>query len=141
MATSTSGDLHIDLAIINETGEWSAMQAVAAKACPAQDRRRADHQLRYGLRWHRRPLPGSRLPDEGLHRPGPKLKLKPNCCTWSAKAPRRTPAPSSISMCAMLPVSTTTTTRRQDTTDVRLEVDLDKLATDLTYPIVTPVEG
>jgi hypothetical protein len=31
IGTSDTGDLHIDLAILNETGDWSAMQAVPAK--------------------------------------------------------------------------------------------------------------
>ncbi len=31
IGTSEAGDLHIDLAIQNETAEWSAMQAVPAK--------------------------------------------------------------------------------------------------------------
>src|SRR5512139_2385275 len=31
VTTSSAGDLHVDLAILNETGDWSAMQAVPAR--------------------------------------------------------------------------------------------------------------
>ena len=41
----------------------------------------------------------------------------------------------------MLPVSTIITTRPPTQADAKLEVDLDRVATDLKYPIVTPVEG
>ena len=86
LATSEAGDLHIDLTILNETGEWSAMQAVPAKPAVLKAGDGTDHQLRHRLCRHGRTLPGSGLSDERLHRPGRRLKPKRSLSMWNARA-------------------------------------------------------
>ena len=67
VAPAASGDLRIDLAIRNETGDWSAMDAIAGRPAvlTGGDGSRTDcATVEVELGW---PSIGARLPDAGLH--------------------------------------------------------------------------
>ncbi len=139
VAATESGALHVDLTLLNETGDWSAMKAV--EGAPAV--------LHAG---------GADQPCEtvfvgtGGHRVAPGFQLRGY--TAGTKAEPRTqliyvecagaaPALGSSLSIAYSYVTGQYNYYEQDKSrvDTSLEVDLDQVAMDLTYPIGDPVEG
>jgi len=137
---SESGDLHIDLSILNETAEWSAMQAVAGQPailkteggdsvnCDTVFVSTGGHYLAPGFQ-----IKGYTAGTEAE----PQTQLIYVECKGAKVEPKSK---------LILDVNYVTgqynyydKTATEVTTE--LEVDLDAISTDLEYPIVTEVEG
>jgi hypothetical protein len=140
VGTSDAGDLHIDLTIQNETAEWSAMQAVPARPAVLKT---ADGQTTNC---------DTVLVSTGGHYLAPGFQMK-GFSTGTEAEPKTQlvyveckgakPVPGS-----KLSIEVSYVTGQYNyydktagETDTTLEVDLDKIATDLKYPIATPAEG
>ena len=137
---SDAGDLHIDLTILNETAEWSAMQAVPGEPavlttgdgqsvnCDTVFVSTGGHYLAPGFQ-----MKGftTGTADEPITQliyveckgakavPGSKLFIDVSYVTGQYNYYDKTATE----------------------TDTKLEVNLDQVATGLTYPLATPVEG
>lgn len=140
IGTSDAGDLHIDLTILNETAEWSAMQAVPDKPavlktadgqttnCDTVFVSTGGHYLATGFQ-----MKGFTTGTEAE----PKTQLIYVECKGAKAVPG-----------SKLSINVSYVTGQYNYYDkaatetyTKLEVDLDKIATDLKYPIVTPVES
>lgn len=140
ISTTDAGDLRIELAILNETGDWSAMQAVPAAPAvlTAPSGQPADcetvivgtggHYLAPGFQ-----MRGYTTGTEAE----PTTQLLYVECQGASVAPG-----------SKLAVDVSYVTgpynyydKTANSADAKLEVDLDRVAKDLTYPVVTPVEG
>ncbi len=140
VAPAESGDLRIDLAIRNETGDWSTMAAVAGQPAvlTTGDGSRTDcATVVLGSGGHRL-APGFRM--QGFF-DGPKTKPTMERirveCAGAAAGPG-----------SKLAIGYTYVTGEYDYYDAKttgtegtLEVNLDEAAADLTFPIAEPVEG
>jgi hypothetical protein len=136
---SESGDLHIDITIRNETADWSAMQAVAdhpavltsngkATNCDTVFVGTGGHRLAPGFQM-RGYIAGTKV--------DPKLQLIYVECAGAQAAPG-----------SKLAIDISYVTGEfnyyyPDTNkvDATLNLDLDQVATNLTYPIAEPVDG
>ncbi|MGA9349347.1 MAG: hypothetical protein WBW48_11170 [Anaerolineae bacterium] len=136
---SAAGDLHIDLTIRNETGDWSAMQATAGKPavftaggkttnCDTVFVSTGGHRLAPGFQM-RGYIAGTKAE--------PKTQLIYVECKGAEAAPG-----------SKLSVNYSYVTGQYNyyepeanKADGRLEINLDQVATDLKYPIASPVEG
>jgi hypothetical protein len=139
IGTSDAGDLHIDLAIQNETGEWSAMQSLPdipavlktgdgqTVNCDSVFVGTGSHYIAPGFQMRGYTTGTEAEPNtqllyvecEGTKAvPGSKLYIDVSYVTGQYNYYDKTAGE----------------------TDVKLEVDLDKIATDLVYPIATPIE-
>jgi hypothetical protein len=135
-----SGDLRIDLAIRNETGDWSAMAAVDGRPAvfTSGDGSRTDcATVVVGSGGHRL-APGFRM--QGFMA-GPKKD--PTMERIRVECAGATAGPGS-----KLAVDYAYVTGEYDYYDAKttgtegtLEVNLDELATDLTFPIAEPIDG
>jgi hypothetical protein len=140
IGTSDAGDLHIDLTILNETGDWSAMQADPAKPAvlKAGDGKTTNCDTvfvgtgRYYL------TPGFQM--KGFTT-GTEAEPKTQLIYVECKGAKAVPG-------SKLSIDVTYVTGQYNYYDktagqaeAKLEVDLDKIVKDLKYPIVTPVEG
>lgn len=140
VGTSEAGDLHIDLSIVNETGEWSAMQADPAKPavlkasngqttnCDTVQVGTGGHYLAPGFQ-----MKGYTAGTETE----PKVQLIYVECKGGEAGSG-----------AQLTVDVSYVTgqynyydKTANTATTQLQVSLDKIAKDLKYPIATPVEG
>ena len=140
IGTSEAGDLHIDLAIQNETAEWSVMQAVPAKpallktadggttSCDTVFVGTGGHYLAPGFQMRGYTTGTTAEPQTQMIYveckgakavPGSKLYIDVNYVTGEYNYYDKTAGQ----------------------TSVELEVDLDNLASDLVYPVATPVDG
>lgn len=140
IGTSDAGDLHIDLAILNETAEWSAMQAVAGEPavlttgdgqstnCDTVFVSTGGHYLAPGFQMRGFTTGTAAEPVTQLiyveckgakAAAGSKLTLDVTYVTGQYNYYDKTATETGAS----------------------LEVDLDKVSADLTYPLVTPMEG
>jgi hypothetical protein len=140
VGTNAAGDLRVELAILNETGDWSAMQAVSGAPavltprngqpteCDAVFVGTGGHYLAPGFQ-----MRGYTVGTES----GSKTQLISVECKGASAAPGSRLA---------IDVSYVTGPynyydKTANSADATLEVDLDRVATDLKYPVVTPVEG
>lgn len=136
----TSGsDLKINLAIRNETADWSAMQAIPKKpAVLTVDGKTSNCEtVFFGTGGHRL-APGFQM--RGYiagKKSAPTTQLMYVECKGAKSAPG-----------AKLSIEYSYVTgqynyyeKEAGKVTTRLEVDLDKVATDLTYPVAAPVEG
>ncbi len=140
VAPAASGDLRIDLAIRNETGDWSVMAAVAGQPAvlTAGDGSRTDCMtVLVGSGGHRL-APGFRM--QGYFG-GPKTK--PTMERIRVECAGATAAPGS-----KLAIDYTYETGEYDYYDAKttgtkgtLEVNLDEAAADLPFPVAEPVNG
>ncbi len=140
IGTTDAGNLRIELAILNETGDWSAMQAVPAipAVLTAANSQTTDcdtvlvgtggHYLAPGFQ-----MRGYTVGTEAQ----PETQLISVECKGASVAPG-----------SRLAINVRYVTgqynyydKTANSADARLDVDLDRVATDLNYPIVTPVEG
>lgn len=139
-APSEAGDLRIDLAILNETGDWSAMQAVPARPavlkssngetsnCDTVFVGTGGHYLAPGFQM--------RGYTSGTEEEPKTQLIYVECKGGTASAG------------SALAIDVTYVTgqynyyeKTANTESAELEVKLDEVAKDLEYPIVTPVEG
>lgn len=134
-----SGDLRIDLTIRNETGAWSAMQAAGGGAVlTAGDGKTADCQSVFVGTGGHRLAPGMQMRG---YVAGPKAKPTTELIRVECKGAEVVPG-------SRLAIGYSYVTGEYNYYDPdankvasRLEVDLDRVATDLQYPIAEPVEG
>jgi hypothetical protein len=138
---SDAGDLHIDLTIRNETADWSAMKAAADKPAvlTAGDGKTTNCDTVFVSTGGHRLAPGFQM--RGFTagtKAEPQTQLIYVECKGLAQA-----APGST-----LSIDYSYVTgeynyyyQEENKVDSTLEVNLDQIATDLTYPIAEPVEG
>jgi hypothetical protein len=140
VSTSDAGDLHIDLTILNETGEWSAMQAVTAKPAllNTADGLTTDCETVFVSTGGHYLAPGFQMKGYTV-----KTEAEPSTQLIYVECKGANASPGS-----KLTIDVSYVTGQYNyydktatETSTRLEVDLDKVSTDLTYPIVTPVDG
>ncbi|HEX5808333.1 MAG TPA: hypothetical protein VFY25_06675 [Anaerolineales bacterium] len=138
--TSTSGDLHIDIAIRNDTGDWSAMQAVEGKPAilTTSDGKTTDCDTVFI--------------GTGGHRLAPGFQAR-GFTTGTKDDPQIQPLyveckGAVISKGARLSIDYVSFTGILDDYDPQankteevLELGLDDVVADLSYPIGSPVEG
>jgi len=140
VGASDAGDLHIDLAIRNETADWSAMQAVADKPAvlTTQDGETTDCTTVFVGTGGYRLAPGFQMRGyTGGKKAEPKTQLLYVECKGAAATAG-----------AKLAIEISYVTGQYNyyypdanKVDATLEVNLDEVATDLTYPIAEAVEG
>jgi hypothetical protein len=135
-----SGDLRIDLAIRNETGDWSAMAAAEGRPAvlTSGDGSKTDCATVFVGSGGHRLAPGFRM--QGFFA-GPKAK--PALERIRVECAGATAAPGS-----KLAVEYTYLTGEYDYYDAKttgtagtLEINLDEAAADLTFPIAEPIDG
>lgn len=138
--TSAAGDLHINLTIQNETSKWSALQAVASKpavlktadgkttSCDTVFVSTGGHYLAPGFQ-----MKGYTSGTEAE----PKTQLNYVECKGVNTA---NGAKLSLNV-SYVAGQYNYYDKTANETDTSLEVDLDNVATDLIYPLVTPVDG
>jgi hypothetical protein len=139
VTTNDDGGVRIDLVLLNETGDWSAM--TAAEGAPAvlhsggEDRECATVSV--GTGGHRL-APGFQL--QGYIA---GTKSEPVVQRIHVECPGAAPAPGSTLSIDYSYVTGQYNYYEQDRgrVDTTLEVDLDHVAEDLTFPVGDPVEG
>lgn len=137
---SDDGDLRIDLTLRNETADWSAMQATPNQPAvvTAGDGKTANCETVFASTGGHRLAPGFQM--RGFMagtKAEPKTQLIYVACQGVDAAPG-----------SKLSIAYSYVTGEYNyyypeasKVDSTLEVNLDQIATDLTYPIATPVEG
>jgi hypothetical protein len=135
----SSGSLHVDLAIRNETGSWSAMQlgATAKPTLTTSDGKAADCATAFVGTGGTSLAPGFQMRG---YTGGTKAKpvLQPlfvECQGVAAAAGEKLTIPYSYVTGEFNYYSPATPA------NAKIEVDLDKVAADLTYPVADPIEG
>ncbi len=135
-----SGDLRIDLAIHNETGDWSVMAAVDGRPAvlTSGDGSRTDcATVLVGSGGHRL-APGFRM--QGFIA-GPKTALKTERIRVECAGATASPG-SKLSLDYAYQTGEYDYYDAKTTgTEGKLEVNLDELAADLTFPVAEPVDG
>ncbi|RPI34740.1 MAG: hypothetical protein EHM70_01895 [Chloroflexota bacterium] len=136
---SAAGDLHIDLAILNETANWSAMQAAANEPAvlTAGGKTTSCDTVFVGTGGHRL-APGFRMKGyTGGTKPEPKTQLLYVECKGAEAVPG-----------AVLSLDYSYVTGEynyyypdENKTDATMEIALDDVATDLSYPEAVKFEG
>jgi hypothetical protein len=139
IAKSDTGDLHIDLTLKNETGDWSAMRAAEGKPAllTAGGKNANCDTVFVGTGGHRI-APGFQM--RGYiagTKTEPTTQLIYVECAGAQVAPGST---------LSIPYSYVTGQynyyeQDKNKVDGKLEINLDEVATDLTYPVAQPVEG
>jgi hypothetical protein len=140
ISQSEAGDLHIDLTLRNETADWSTMQAAANKPATLTggDGKTTTCDTVFVSTGGHRLAPGFQM--RGFTA-GTKAEPKIQLIYVECKGAEATPG-------SKLSFDYTYVTGEYNyyypetnKVDATLEVNLDQLATDLTYPITEPVEG
>jgi len=140
VGTSDAGDLHIDLTIQNENAEWSAMQAVPAKPAvlKAADGKTTNCDTVFVSTGGHYLAPGFQMKG---YTAGTKTEPKTQLIYVECKGAKAAPGSKLSIDVSYVTGQYNYYDKTAGVVDKKLEVDLDKIATDLTYPIVTPVEG
>jgi hypothetical protein len=136
---SDAGNLHIDLAIQNKTGDWSAMQAAEGEPavltaggettnCATVFVSSGGHRLAPGFQM-RGLIGGTRAE--------PETQLIYVECAGAEAAPGSTLSIEYVYFTGQYNYYEPEANRGEGT----LEINLDEVATDLTYPVAEPVEG
>ena len=139
VSTSDGGDLRIDLTIRNNTGDWSAMQAAEGKPavleaggqttnCDTVSVSSGGHRLAPGFQM-RGFIGGTKAE--------PVTQLIYVECAGAEAAPESTLSIDYVYFTGQYNYYEPEANKGDGT----LEIDLDEVATDLTYPIAEPVEG
>jgi hypothetical protein len=140
VGTSEAGDLRVDLTIINETGEWSAMQAVPDRPAvlkAANGQTSNCDTVFVGTNGHYL-APGFQMRGYSAGTEAePKTQLLYVECAGAKAAPGSQLAIDASYVTGEYNYYDKTATKA----DTSLAVDLDKLLTDAKYPIATPVDG
>jgi hypothetical protein len=139
VGTSDAGDLHIDLTIQNETAEWSAMQAVPAKpAVLTADGKTTNCDTVFVSTGGHYLAPGFQMKG---YTSGTKAEPTTQLIYVECKGAKAVPGSKLSIDVSYVTGQYNYYDKTATEVDTKLEVDLDKIATDLKYPIVTPVEG
>lgn len=140
ITTSEAGDLHVEITLRNETGDWSAMQATPNKPAVLTfgDGKTSDCDTVFVSTGGHRLAPGFQM--KGFiagTKAEPKTQLVYVECQGAEAASG-----------SALTIEYSYVTGQYNyyepdatKTDAKLELNLDEIATDLSYPIVEPVEG
>ena len=139
VGTGDTGDLHIDLAIQNKTGDWSVMQAVEglpAVLTAGGETRNCD--MVFVSSGGHRLAPGFQMQGFiGGTKAEPKTELLYVECGGAEAAPGSTLSIDYVYFTGQYNYYEPEANKA----DGKLEINLDEVATDLTYPIAEPVEG
>jgi hypothetical protein len=140
VGTSVAGDLHIDLTILNETAEWSAMQAVPAKPAvlKAGDGQTINCDTVFVSTGGHYLAPGFQM--KGFTT-GAEAEPKTQLIYVECKGAKAVPGSKLSIDVSYVTGQYNYYDKTATETDTKLEVDLDKVATELKYPIAMPVEG
>jgi hypothetical protein len=137
---SEAGDLHVDLTIRNDTGDWSTMQAVAGQPAILTQKDGSQSECEtvlVGTGGHRL-APGFQMRG---YTAGTKDELKTQPlyveCQDAAAAPGATLAIEYVSFGGELDDYKP----EENKSEGVITLNLDEVAADLTYPVATPVEG
>lgn len=140
VGTSDAGDLHIDITIRNDTGDWSAMHSIADKPavlttsdggttnCATVFIGTGGHRLAPGFQ-----MRGYTITKDDVQ----ETQLLYVECEGAAAAAGSTLAIDYVSYNGVLDDYAPDANSAQGT----LELSLDEVVTDLTYPIASPVDG
>lgn len=134
-----AGGLHVDITIINDTGAWSTMQATAAKPAvlSTSDGKSTDCKTVFVGTGGTSIAPGFQVRGyTGGTKAKPATQLIYVECAGAAAA-----AGSKLSIAYSYVAGEFNYYSPSSPTSGSLQVDLDKVATDLTYPVATPVDG
>jgi hypothetical protein len=138
---SASGNVRIDLAISNETGDWSAMQAIPGKAAvlTAKDGKSTDCPVVFVGTGGHRLAPGVQMRGfTGGNKAEPATQMIYVECQTAHISPG---SKLSINNYSYVTGKYNYYEKDANRREAKLEVDLDKVAADVTYPIAAPVEG
>jgi hypothetical protein len=140
VGTSDAGDLHIDLTILNETAEWSAMQAIPAKPAVfiAGDGQTTNCDTVFVSTGGHYLAPGFQM--KGFTA-GTIAEPKTQLIYVECKGAKIVPGSKLFIDVSYVTGQYNYYDKTATEADTKLEVNLDKVATDLKYPIATPVEG
>ncbi len=140
IGSNDSGDLHINLTILNETGEWSAMQAAPAKPAvyKTADGQSTNCDTVFVSTGGHYLAPGFQIKG---YTTGTDAEPKTQLIYVECRATKHVPGSKLFIDVSYVSGEYNYYDKNDTNTDVKLEVDLDKIATDLEYPIVTPVDG
>jgi hypothetical protein len=140
VGTSASGDLHIDITIRNDTGEWSTMQAIPDKPAVLKtgDGKRVNCDTVFiGTGGHRF-APGFQLRGYTTGAmDSPETQTLYVECKGATTSPGSTLSIYYESFNGVLDVYHP----EENGTEGILQLSLDEVVTDLTYPVATPADG
>jgi hypothetical protein len=135
-----AGDLHIDLTLRNDTGDWSTMQAVEGvpAVLAASDGKKTNCDTVFMGTGGHRLAPGFQMRG---YIPDKKAGLNPQMLYVECKGVEAAPG-----MTLSLDYESITGLRDdynpdENKTEGKLELNLDEVVADLTYPIATPIDG
>jgi hypothetical protein len=140
VANSDAGDLHIDITIRNDTGDWSTMQAVEDKPAvlTTGDGKTANCDTVFVGTGGHRLAPGFQMRG---YTAGKKDELKTQLlyveCKGAVAAPGSKLSIKYVSFGGILDDYNPELNKTEGT----LELNLDEIVTDLTYPIASAVDG
>jgi hypothetical protein len=139
VATGDTGDLRIDLAIQNKTGDWSAMQAAEDKpAVLTAGGETTNCDMVFVSSGGHRLAPGFRMQGFiGGTKAEPKTQLLYVECAGAEAAPGSTLSIDYVYFTGQYNYYEPEANKGVG----KLEINLDEVTTDLTYPIAEPVEG
>jgi hypothetical protein len=140
VAKNGAGDLHIDLTIQNETTEWSTLKTVANKPAVLKtgDGKSINCDTVFVDSGGHRLAPGFQIRG---YTTGTKTEPKTQLIYVECKGAEAVKGSKLLIDVAYYNGEYNYYDKIANEIDATLEVDLDKIATDLKYPIVTPVEG
>jgi len=140
IGTSDAGDLHIDLTILNETAEWSAMQAVPGEPAVLMtgDGKSTNCDTVFVSTGGHYLAPGFQM--KGFTT-GTAVEPVTQLIYVECKGAKAVAGSKLYIDVSYVTGQYNYYDKTATETDTKLEVDLDKIATNLTYPLVTPVEG
>ena len=139
VGTSDAGDLHVDITIRNDTGDWSAMQAVADKPAVLQaDGNTTNCDTVFVSSGGHRLAPGFRMQGFiGGTKAEPVTQLIYVECEGAEAIPGATLSIDYIYFTGQYNYYEPEANKGEG----KLEIDLDEISTDLTYPVAESVEG
>jgi hypothetical protein len=136
---SDAGDLHVDLTIRNETGDWSAMQAAAGKpAVLTADGKTTNCDTVFVSSGGHRLAPGFQMRG---YIAGTKAEPKTQLIYVECEGAEATPDSKLSVNYSYFTGQYNYYEPEANKADGRLEINLDQAAMDLTYPIAESVEG
>jgi hypothetical protein len=140
VSKTDSGDLRIDLTIQNGTGDWSTMQSLAGKPAilKTSDGKTTNCDTVFVNTGEHRLAPGFQMRGYSTGKmEEPETQLIYVECKGVDAAPGSKLLIDYVAYGGILDDYTPDANETEGT----LEIDLDKIATDLVYPVVTPVDG
>jgi hypothetical protein len=137
---SDSGDLHIDLTIRNETGDWSAMKVTANKAAvlTASDGKTTNCDTVMVSSGGHRLAPGFQM--RGFVT-GIKAEPETQLIYVECKSAEASPGSTLSIDYSYVTGEYNYYYQEANKVEAKLEINLDQVVTDVQYPIATPVDG